>query len=77
MVLSRFWLTIFISSIIFVIFSLFTANSYTIDNVLNGKKDDPVMIIAANPAYINFDIATSKVTYLLSLETNEIMVRPA
>ena len=27
------------------------------------------MIIAANPAYINFDIATSKVTYLLSLET--------
>jgi spore maturation protein SpmA/spore maturation protein SpmB len=44
MVLSRFWLAIFISSIAFVIFSLCTGNSYTIDNVLNGKKDDPVLI---------------------------------
>ena len=44
MVLSRFWLVIFICSISFVIFSLFSGNSYTIDNVLNGKKDDPVLI---------------------------------
>jgi spore maturation protein SpmA/spore maturation protein SpmB len=44
MVLSRFWLTIFICSIIFVIISLFSGNSYTIDYVLNGKKDDPVLI---------------------------------
>ena len=44
MVLSRFWLVIFISSICFVIFSLFIGNSYTIDYVLNGKKDDPVLI---------------------------------
>ena len=44
MVLSRFWLTIFISSIIFVIISLFTANTYTIDYVLNGKKDDPILV---------------------------------
>lgn len=44
MVLSRFWLVIFISSIIFVIFSLFFGNSYTIDFVLNGKKDDPILI---------------------------------
>jgi spore maturation protein SpmA/spore maturation protein SpmB len=44
MVLSRFWLAIFISSIAFVVFSLFTGNSYTIDYVLNGKKDDPVLI---------------------------------
>ena len=44
MVLSRFWLAIFVSSIAFVIFSLFTGNSYTIDNVLNGKKDDPILI---------------------------------
>jgi hypothetical protein len=27
-----------------VVFSLFTGNSYTIDNVLNGKKDDPILI---------------------------------
>ncbi len=44
MVLSRFWLAIFISSIVFVIFSLFIGNSYTIDYVLNGKKEDPILI---------------------------------
>jgi len=44
MVLSRFWLAIFISSIAFVLFSLFSGNSYTIDNVLNGKKDDSILI---------------------------------
>ena len=44
MVLSRFWLVIFISSIAFVIFILFSGKSYTIDNVLNGKKDDPILI---------------------------------
>ena len=44
MVLSRFWLVIFISSITFVIFSLFSGNNYTIDFVLNGKKDDPILV---------------------------------
>ena len=44
MVLSRFWLAIFISSIAFVVFSLFVGNSYTIDYVLNGKKDEPILI---------------------------------
>lgn len=44
MVLSRFWLTIFISSIIFIVVSLFIGENYTIDYVLNGKKDDPILI---------------------------------
>ena len=44
MVLSRFWLAIFVSSIAFVTYSLFVGNSYTIDNILNGKKDDPILI---------------------------------
>jgi spore maturation protein SpmA/spore maturation protein SpmB len=44
MVLSRFWLAIFIVSIVFVIVSLFTGNNYTIDFILNGKKDDPILI---------------------------------
>lgn len=44
MVLSRFWLTIFISSIAFIVFGLFSGQNYTIDNILNGKKDDPVLI---------------------------------
>ncbi len=60
MVLSRFWLVIFISSIAFVIFSLFSGNSYTIDNVLNGKKDDPILIsekyIDQIPAFIKDSI---------------------
>lgn len=50
MVLSRFWLAIFISSIVFVVFSLFNGNSYTIDYILNGKKDDPVLL---SEKYIN------------------------
>ncbi|MCG2610307.1 spore maturation protein [Flavobacterium sp. SM15] len=44
MVLSRFWLAIFISSIAFVIISLFSGNSYSIDYILNGKKDEPMLI---------------------------------
>src|SRR4051812_6939738 len=50
MVLSRFWLVIFISSIVFVVVSLFTANSYSVDFILNGKKDDPILI---SEKYIN------------------------
>jgi len=44
MVLSRFWLAIFVSSILFVVVSLFSGNTYTIDFLLNGKKDDPVLV---------------------------------
>ena len=44
MVLSRFWLVIFISSIVFVVFSLFSGDNYTIDHLLNGKKDDPILV---------------------------------
>jgi spore maturation protein SpmA/spore maturation protein SpmB len=44
MVLSRFWLVIFISSILFVMFSVFSGQFYSIDYVLNGKKDDPILI---------------------------------
>ena len=44
MVLSRFWLAIFVSSIAFVVYSLCVGNSYTIDSVLNGKKDDLILI---------------------------------
>jgi spore maturation protein SpmA len=61
MVLSRFWLVIFISSIVFVITSLFSGKSYTIDHVLNGKKDDPILIsekyISELPAFIKDSIA--------------------
>ena len=44
MVLSRFWLVIFISSIFFIVVSLFTGNNYSTDFILNGKKDDPILV---------------------------------
>ena len=44
MVLSRFWLTIFIASILFTVVALFSGNNYTIDYILNGKKDDPILV---------------------------------
>lgn len=44
MVLSRFWLVIFISSIVFIIFGLFSSKYYGIDYVLNGKQGEPILI---------------------------------
>lgn len=44
MVLSRFWLTIFIASILFIIIGFSIGNSYSVDYILNGKKDDPILI---------------------------------
>lgn len=44
MVLSRFWLVIFISSIFFIVVSLFTGSNYSTDFILNGKKDDPILV---------------------------------
>lgn len=63
MVLSRFWLVIFISAIVFVVFSLFSGDSYTIDHVLNGKKDDPILVsekfVDELPAFIKDSIKTA------------------
>ncbi|MCA0348365.1 MAG: spore maturation protein [Bacteroidetes bacterium] len=60
MVLSRFWLAIFISSIVFVIISLFSGTNYTIDYVLNGEKGNPILIsekyIDEVPAFIRDSI---------------------
>jgi spore maturation protein SpmA len=60
MVLSRFWLVIFISSIIFIVAGLFTANTYSLEYILNGKKDEPIQIsekyIHELPAFIKDSI---------------------
>src|SRR3970282_799948 len=74
MVLSRFWLVIFISSMAFVIFSLFSGNSYTIDHVLNGKKDDPILIsekyMDQIPAFIKDSINKSEEkTFIINRDT--------
>jgi hypothetical protein len=56
-------LVIFISAIVFVVFSLFAGDNYTIDHVLNGKKDDPILIseryVEQLPAYIKDSIQTA------------------
>jgi spore maturation protein SpmA/spore maturation protein SpmB len=44
MVLSRFWLVIFLSSIGFLLVSLLVGNTYTVDYILNGEKGDPILI---------------------------------
>lgn len=74
MVLSRFWLVIFISSIIFIVFSLFSGNSYTIDYVLNGKKDDKILIsekyLKDIPVFIKDSIQKSDdKTYVVNRDT--------
>ncbi|MEC5165266.1 spore maturation protein SpmA/spore maturation protein SpmB [Flavobacterium sp. PL11] len=75
MVLSRFWLVIFISSIVFVVFSLFSGDSYTIDHILNGKKDDPILVsekfVEQLPAIIKDSIIKAPdQTMIVDLDTN-------
>jgi spore maturation protein SpmA len=50
MALSRFWLVIFIASIVFVLSTFFTGHNYSLDYVLNGKKDDAFLIAEKFPA---------------------------
>jgi spore maturation protein SpmA/spore maturation protein SpmB len=74
MVLSRFWLVIFISSILFIVVGFFSGNYYTVDHVLNGKKDDPILVsekyIQELPKYIQDNIQKSDAkTYVVNFNT--------
>jgi spore maturation protein SpmA len=44
MALSRFWLAIFIFSILFIFFDLIMDKHYSLDHMINGKKDDKILI---------------------------------
>jgi spore maturation protein SpmA/spore maturation protein SpmB len=74
MVLSRFWLVIFISSLLFIVAGLFLNKHYNIDYILNGKKDDPVLIaekyIHQLPPYIQDSLKRS-VEQTLVMNLNE------
>ena len=76
MVLSRFWLVIFISSIIFIVTSFVLGNNYTVDFMLNGKKDDPVLIaekyLEQVPVFVrdSIDKAPDKTMVVNKVETN-------
>lgn len=76
MVLSRFWLVIFISSIAFIVIGLFSGNSYSIDYALNGKKDEPILIsekyLNQVPTFIRDSIekAPESTIVINTIETN-------
>ncbi len=44
MALSRFWSIIFAGSILYIFFMLFSGQSYTISNVVNGAQNDPLLV---------------------------------
>ena len=77
MVLSRFWLAIFVSSLLFVIVSMFTGDNYSVDYVLNGKKDDPILISEKylkdlpKPLQDSIQKAEEK-TFIVNLDTTNV-----
>lgn len=64
MVLSRFWLVIILSSVVYILASLAMGSSYSIDHIVNGKRDEPLLVkemyLAQAPAYIRDSLAISK-----------------
>ncbi|MBN8835823.1 MAG: spore maturation protein [Sphingobacteriia bacterium] len=64
MALSRFWLIIIIVSITYILALLFTGNSYSIDHIVNGKKDDPIikkeLYLKNVPAFLQDTLAKAK-----------------
>lgn len=70
MVLSRFWLTIILLSVVFVLVMLSTGSLYSIDHIVNGKKDDPMLVkevyLNTLPAAARDSLVNSKSgTYIL------------
>jgi len=74
MVLSRFWLIIILSSVVYVLVLLATGSLYSIDHVVNGKKDDPLLVkemyLNTLPATIHDSLVNSK-TGIYLLKGNE------
>ncbi len=59
MALSRFWLAIFILSILFIFSNFILKNHYALDNVINGKKDDKVLIAEKDSAMVGWQFYDS------------------
>lgn len=64
MVLSRFWLILILSSVLYILGMLAFGRLYTIDYVVNGKKDDPLLVkeqyVSSLPAGIRDSLTLSK-----------------
>src|SRR5205085_4361337 len=43
MALSRFWVVLFLASIVYLLVLLFSGRYYAIEFAVNGKKDDPLL----------------------------------
>ena len=76
MVLSRFWLAIFVSSIAFIVMGLFTNKYYSIDYVLNGKQGESILIgekyLNEIPQFIQDSLAVSSTkTFVLNANTHD------
>jgi uncharacterized lipoprotein YehR (DUF1307 family) len=76
MVLSRFWLVIFVCSITFILAGLFTNNYYSIDYVLNGKQGEPILIsekyLQDIPKFVQDSIQKSEdKTFVLNRNTKD------
>ena len=76
MVLSRFWLSIFIASIVYIVASLALDKTYTVDYVLNGKIGEPILISEQYkenlPRFIADSIdASPEKTYVLNRNTSD------
>ena len=77
MVLSRFWLAIFVSSIIYIVVTLFIGKIYSVEYVLNGKKDEPILIsekyLDELPKSLQDSINTSaEKTFIVNMVTSDI-----
>ena len=72
MALSRFWLVIFIFSILFIFSNFILKNHYALDNVINGKKDDKILIAEKDSAMVGkqFYDSLKKVSTLSFLNKN-------
>lgn len=64
MALSRFWLTIILLSVAYILALLALGSNYTIDYVVNGKKDDPIikkeMYLQQLPLYLQDTLQKAK-----------------
>ena len=74
MILSRFWLAIFISSIVFVLIALLSGSSYSLEHILTGKKDDLKIVsekyLTQLPANIQDSIKSSSTHTVVINDTN-------
>lgn len=71
MVLSRFWLIIVLSSIFYVLVLLFNGSLYSIDHLVNGKRDEPLLV---KEVYLE-QLPAATQTLLTSAKDSTVMLK--